>query len=121
MRSQHLPVAKLLVVLAGGWLGTLPAGAEEVVFARHLSLSPEGQTLAFSWAGDIWTVPITGGAARRLTVNPAHESHPLWSPDGTHLAFSSTRHGAANVFVMNADGGEITRLTFDDRSATPTD
>ena len=119
MYAQRLPIAKLVLVLAGGLLTTAPAIAEPVVFARHLALSPDGQTLAFSWAGDVWTVPITGGVARRLTVNPAHDSHPVWSRDGRHIAFSSDRYGTANVFVMTRDGAEVRRLTFSDRSQVP--
>ena len=104
-------------------LGLLVTGAlaEPVVFARHLALSPDGKTLAFSWAGDIWSVPTEGGVARRLTVNSAHDSDPVWSRDGALLAFSSDRHGAANVFVMTADGTDIRRLTFSDQSEWPTD
>ncbi len=121
MRLQCLPVAMSLPVLVGGLLATGPAIAEPVVFARHLALSPDGQTLAFSWAGDVWTVPIAGGVARRLTVNPAYDSHPVWSRDGRQIAFSSDRYGTANVFVMTRDGGEVHRLTFSDRPQVPTD
>ncbi len=92
---------------------------EAVTFARHLALGPDGATLAFSWAGDIWTVPSDGGAARRLTADPAIDSHPVFSPDGRFIAFSSERFGSANVFVMRADGGDVRRLTFADRPAYP--
>lgn len=108
------------LVLALGF-DAAPALAEQVVFARHLALSPDGKTLAFSWAGDIWTVSASGGAARRLTVNPAHDSHPVWSGDGRLIAFSSNRHGAGNVFVMTSEGTDIRRLTFSDRPEIPTD
>ena len=107
------------VVVVGGMIGA-PAGAERVVFARHLALSPDGKLLAFSWAGDVWTVSSSGGAARRLTLNPASDSHPVWSPDGRLLAFASDRHGAANVFVMTPEGGDIRRLTFSDNAEIPT-
>jgi tricorn protease len=105
----------VLVALAG------PLRAAEVSFARHLAVSPDGSTLAFSWAGDVWTVPIGGGDATRLTVHPAYEGHPVWSRDGRRLAFSSDRHGAANVFVMNRDGSDVRRLTFSDQAEIPTD
>ena len=118
-------LSRVLVLLAVGVVVCAGDGsaahADEVVFARHLSLSPDGQTLAFTWAGDIWTVSTDGGVAQRLTVNPARESAPVWARDGERLAFLSTRHGAANVFIMNPHGGEITRLTFDDQAAVPTD
>lgn len=93
--------------------------AERVVFARELALSPDGKTLAFAWAGDVWTVGADGGLARRLTVNPADDGNPVWSPDGRLLAFTSDRHGAPNIFTMTADGGDVTRLTFADRPEIP--
>ena len=111
-------LTSVLVVLIGSVATAL---AEPVTFARHLALSPDGTTLAFCWAGDIWTVPVTGGQARRLTVHPADDTHPVWSPDGKLLAFASDRHGAADVFVMNPDGTDRRRLTFSDRDEIPTD
>jgi Tol biopolymer transport system component/C-terminal processing protease CtpA/Prc len=119
---RRIPPRTVAALLAAIILHTTPQIlADEVVFARHLALAPDGHTLAFSWAGDIWTVPVTGGHASRLTVHPAHDSRPVWSRDGQRLAFYSTRHGAANVFMMDRDGRNLTRLTFDDRSAAPSD
>ncbi|MCC6361558.1 MAG: PD40 domain-containing protein [Phycisphaerales bacterium] len=95
------------------------AAADAVVFARDLALSPDGRSLAFSWAGDIWSVPVDGGDARRLTAHPADETTPVWSPDGRTIAFASTRNGAANLFTMTADGQNVTRVTYGDRGETP--
>lgn len=92
-----------------------------VVFARDLALSPDGQTLAFSWGGDIWSVPVTGGQARRLTVHPADDRYPVWSHAGDRLAFASERHGAANIYLMAPDGTAVQRLTYADRAEIPTD
>ena len=121
MFGRHSGTVPAALCLIAAYMVASPAAAEPVVFARQIALSPDGNTLAFSWAGDIWTVSTEGGAARRLTVNPAHESDPVWSYDGKTLAFASRRDGAANVFVMNADGTDIRRLTFSDQSETPTD
>jgi tricorn protease len=78
------------------------------------ALSPDGQTLAFIYDGDIWTVPSDGGTARRLTVTVGDESHPVFSPDGQWIAFSSRRYGRGDIFVMPAEGGPARRLTFSD-------
>lgn len=96
------------------------ARAENVSFARELTLSPDGKTLAFAWAGDVWSVATDGGLARRLTVNPADDGWPVFSPDGSEIAFASDRHGAESVFVMSRDGEEIRRVTWNDRPCVPT-
>ncbi len=82
-------------------------------------LSPDGATIAFSWQGDIWTVPATGGTAIRLTVNPADDTMPRWSPDGRLLYFASTRDGSLDVFSMTPQGTGIRRLTYDSAAEYP--
>ena len=78
------------------------------------SLSPDHQQIAFVSGGDIWTVSASGGDARLLVSNPATESRPLWSPDGTRLAFVSTRSGNGDIYVLTLASGDVKRVTFDD-------
>lgn len=80
--------------------------------ARTPSLSPDASKVAFAYQGDIWVVSSNGGRADRLTVHPAAESMPRFSPDGKWIAFTSTRNGSMDIFVMSSDGGEPKRLTF---------
>ncbi|MEZ5426452.1 MAG: S41 family peptidase [Pyrinomonadaceae bacterium] len=68
--------------------------------------------IAFTYAGDIWTVERSGGTARALTRKSGENSHPMFSPDGTVLAFSRSNPDSSNVFVMPAGGGETRQLTF---------
>ncbi len=77
-------------------------------------ISPDGSTIAFVSGGDIWEVPARGGDARLLVSHPATESRPLFSPDGKRLAFTSTRTGNGDVYVLTLATGDLTRLTFDD-------
>ena len=77
-------------------------------------ISPDGSTIAFVSGGDIWEVPSRGGDARLLVSHPATESRPLFSPDGKRLAFTSTRTGNGDVYVLTLATGDVTRLTFDD-------
>jgi tricorn protease len=71
-----------------------------------------GDTIAFVYAGDIWTVPSAGGTARRLTSHPGLELFPKFSPDGRWVAFSGQYNGTRQVFVIPAEGGEPRQLTF---------
>ncbi len=89
-------------------------------FVRHPSISPDGRTVAFSWAGDIWTVPAGGGAARRITVHPAYDSNPVFSPSGKLIAFGSDRAGNNDVFAIDTAGaGEPVQLTYHGSSDRP--
>ncbi|MFW5947069.1 MAG: S41 family peptidase [Gemmatimonadota bacterium] len=102
-----------LTLIAGAGVRPGPVAAQaDGPFARFPDLSPDGATVAFSWQGDIWTVPVSGGPAYRLTVHEAYESHPRWSPDGSELLFTSTRHGNADLFVVGARGETPRRLTY---------
>lgn len=90
-------------------LGMLSAG--EAFLPRHPALSPDGKQIAFSFQGDIWTVPVQGGDAKRLTAHEAYEARPTWSPNGQQLAFESDRRGSSDLYTMDAEGGNLKRLT----------
>jgi|CZKC01.1.fsa_nt_gi Tol biopolymer transport system component len=77
-------------------------------------VSPDGSEIAFVSGGDIWTVPAAGGAAHILISNPATESRPVYSPDGKHLAFVSTRTGGGDIYLFTFATGDVRRITFDD-------
>ncbi|MFI4859579.1 MAG: S41 family peptidase [Phycisphaerales bacterium JB063] len=89
-----------------------PAGSVDL--PRHPAISPDGQTITFSWRGDLWRVPTAGGTAQRLTAHPGNDSASVWSPDGTQIAFNSDRSGYGNVHLMDADGGNVTQITHED-------
>ncbi len=68
--------------------------------------------IAFCGDDDLWVVGTQGGVARRLTVAKALSLRPVFSPDGTYIAFTSFDDGASEVFVIPSEGGEHQRLTF---------
>jgi len=78
------------------------------------AISPDGAEIAFVSGGDIWTVPAAGGEAHLLVSHPATESRPLYSPDGSRLAFTSTRTGNGDIYILTLNTGDLKRLTFDD-------
>ena len=91
-----------LLVVAGSLAGTqlilaVPQSAvtsPKYAFADP-GISPDGKEIAFSSGGDIWSVPAAGGAAHLLVADDAYDRRPLFSPDGRHLAFVSSRTGEA--------------------------
>ncbi|PYS88498.1 MAG: protease [Acidobacteria bacterium] len=68
--------------------------------------------IVFSFAGDLWSVPRTGGAAMRLTSSNGSESNPMFSPDGNWIAFTGEYDGNVDVYVIPASGGEPKRITY---------
>ena len=68
--------------------------------------------IVFVFAGDLWSVPREGGLAVRLTSSPGYESNPVFSPDGSKIAFTGEYDGNLDVFVIPAAGGVPKRLTW---------
>jgi Tol biopolymer transport system component len=69
--------------------------------------------------GDIYTMNHDGSNVNQLTHDPAEDHSPVWSPDGSKIAFVSNRTGDSEIYVMNADGNDQTRLTTLNRSYQP--
>jgi tricorn protease len=98
-----------------------PLGPEtNPLWLRYPAISPDGKTIAFTFRGHIFTVPVTGGTAAPLTAGPAHDTNPVWSPDGRLVAFSSDRYGHYDVFIVSSQGGATRRLTTYSTDAIPT-
>ena len=85
-------------------------------FISYPTLSPDGQTVVFSYEGDLWKASADGGAALRLTAMRGEEIAPRISPDGRWLAFSANQFGNYDVYVMPMEGGDIRQLTHHDAS-----
>ncbi len=88
---------------------------------RHAAVAPNGKSIVFSYQGDIYQVGTAGGVARALTKNAAWDGYPVWSRDSKTLAFASDRHGNLDIFMMAAEGGKATRLTYHSSDDIPND
>ncbi|GMV05482.1 MAG: hypothetical protein AMXMBFR53_17600 [Gemmatimonadota bacterium] len=76
-----------------------------------LDVSPDGQTLVFDLLGDLYTLPIAGGQATRLTRGMAYDAQPRYSPDGTKVAFVSDRSGRNQIWILDLATGDTTEVT----------
>jgi imidazolonepropionase-like amidohydrolase/Tol biopolymer transport system component len=83
----------------------------DVTEGTWMSVTVRGQTVVFDLLGDLWSVPLSGGTARRLTSGASWDTQPALSPDGSQLAFSSDRGGNENIWVMDLQSGQMRPLT----------
>ena len=80
-----------------------------------LDVSPDGKTILFDLLGDLYTMPITGGEAKKITSGMGFNNQPHFSPDGQLIAFVSDRGGAENVWISKPDGSEAKQLSQDEQ------
>ena len=106
-------------IAVAAFLATRPAGqaGPQIVPTPAFAdpgIAADGGEIAFVSGGDIWTVPTAGGEARLLISNDANDTHPVFSPDKTKLAFISTRTGGGDIYVLTLATGNLERITYDD-------
>ena len=82
-----------------------------------LDLSPDGGTILFELLGDLYTLPVGGGGATRITSGQGYDMQGRYSPDGSMIAFVSDRDGSENLWVANADGTGARQLTDTERQS----
>ena len=81
-----------------------------------LDVSPDGKTIVFDLVGDLYTMPFSGGEAKKISSGLAFNSQPRFSPDGKKIAFISDRGGSENVWTADADGSNTKQLSQDEQS-----
>jgi len=92
-------------------------GTRTIAFATDegswisLDVSPDGKSILFELLGDLYTLPIGGGEAKRITDGMAFDSQPRYAPDGLKIVFLSDRSGADNIWIANADGTDPRAVT----------
>lgn len=88
----------------------ITAQADEARLLRFPSTN--GTDVVFTYAGDLYRAPLSGGEAQRLTSHVGYEIFPRFSPDGKSIAFTGQYDGNTEVYLMPANGGEPKRLTY---------
>ena len=101
LRFHTAPLVALLVLFAAAPAAV--AASERPLLLQKPTVS--ATQVVFSYAGDLWSVPREGGEAKRLTSSPGTETNPVFSPDGTQVAFTGEYDGNVDVYVMPAAGG----------------
>jgi dipeptidyl aminopeptidase/acylaminoacyl peptidase len=130
---KSLPVFPAVILVASSAFAARPMSISDLLTAVRVGdpqLSPDGTFVAYVRTttdpatlkrnADIWVVAADGSAAPKLLVGgDKSENTPRWSPDGKHLAFISTRDGASQIYVADADGTHVRQVTRVDGGAQP--
>lgn len=90
LTTTFYPHEKTATRCGGNFVVNFTYAQDNPLWMRYCAISPDGTTIAFTYKGDIYTVPSTGGRASQITTNPAHDTKPIWSPDGKKLLSHQT-------------------------------
>lgn len=102
---------RLLVIAA--LLFYLPSFSQSnTYFLSNPTLTPDGNTVIFSFEGDLWKANVNDGNATRLTAMQGYETSPRVSPDGKRIAFTGRQYGNGDVFVISVNGGDVKQITY---------
>ena len=101
---------RILILFLTLSLGPILADSPRPLLLQKPTLNKT--TIAFVYAGDIWTAPRDGGAAQRLTSGAGVETNPVFSPDGASIAFTGEYDGNVDVYTVPTSGGVPKRLTW---------
>ncbi len=111
---------KILMTLAAALTFAGAASAQDSpLWLRRNDISPDGKQIVFNYKGNIYIVDAEGGKADQLTSNPAHDTDPMWTPDGKSIVFSSYREKSKDIYMVSAEGGSPKRLTSHVGNETP--
>lgn len=94
---------------------TIEFTTDEVTW-MSVDVSPDGRTVIFELLGDLYTMPVAGGEARRIVGGLSFESQPTYSPDGKTIAFLSDRSGVENLWIADADGSNPRAVSKDGKT-----
>lgn len=124
LANSAIVTAAALLASPAAWADTLPPLTGRVieydtrqVTWPALDVAPDGNTILFDLLGDIYALPVQGGKARPMMTGAAFDTQPVFSPDGSHIAFVSDRDGRDNLWIADADGSNARRVSKDESGA----
>jgi len=111
--NSSLPSRNLVLTFAVSWLLCQSATSQNISDTRLLgNPAVSAERIAFIYAEDLWTADLDGSNPRRITIDEGVERNPVFSPDGSLIAFTAEYDGNLDVFVVPAGGGVPKRLTW---------
>lgn len=118
MRKLHFLFLMVLSVFLFSF-GAYAQDREEALWLVSPSISPDGSKVAFCYQGVLYVMPTAGGESRALTTGQSYATSPVWSPDGKVLAYACDLYGNFDIFTVNAEGGQPTRVTTHSTGEVP--
>ena len=89
--------------------------------AADVTLTSDGKRIVFTTLGHLFALSSPGGTAEQLTFGPYYDSDPVFSPDGSRLAFTSDRDGSeGNIFLLTLEGHNLVQLTHEEHAGRAT-
>ena len=110
---KKLLTAFAMLLFVGGTLYAQP------LWLRYNAISPKGDKIAFTYMGNIYVVDAQGGMAKQITTTTSYDYNPVWSNDGSKIAFASDRNGNFDVYVVGVEGGAAARVTTNSTAEVP--
>lgn len=114
-----MQLIKTCLTLFFAGMFTISMAEDNPKWLRYPAISPDGSKIVFTYKGDLYLIPSSGGKATQLTFHEAHDFMPVWSKDGRQIAFASDRYGNFDVFIMDTEGGQAKRLTYHSNDEMP--
>lgn len=107
-----------LVILLAALFASFAATAQPL-WMRYCAISPDGQKIAFTYKGDIYTVDVNGGQAKQITTSASYDNNPIWSNDSKTIAYMTDVNGNFDIYTISANGGISKRITTNSVSEKP--
>ena len=116
---KHLGAVSLLALMAAATPALAQPTGEAPRWLRSSAISPDGETISFTYRGQIFVVPSDGGLAVPITASGSFSHAAVWSPDSEQLAFASNLNGSDDIYLTDFSGS-LQRMSWSARSEVPT-